>query len=149
MRRVETFSPCVFSAAVLTPSCRLASVNWTWIICTCPTLTLWQRCAPPTHTHEKALSVPRASDLLLFFHQSCHIGEEDEGGDQEGEEPSFEVRQTEMVWGDQGRGHRGVGEDAAPRPPSDHTVTSHPAHPPHPTLSTAYLSFPVSPAAVD
>ncbi|XP_031141122.1 ryanodine receptor 1b isoform X1 [Sander lucioperca] len=28
--------------------------------------------------------------------KSCHIGEDDEGGEQEGEEPSFEVRQTEM-----------------------------------------------------
>lgn len=37
--------------------------------------------------------------------QSCHMGEEDRGGEEEeeeeegGEEPSFEVRQNEMVWG--------------------------------------------------
>ncbi|GAA6079867.1 uncharacterized, partial [Tachysurus ichikawai] len=36
---------------------------------------------------------------------SCHIGEEARGGEEEeegGEEPSFEVRQNEMVWGVQG-----------------------------------------------
>lgn len=83
-------------------------------------------------------------DLLSILHQSCHIGEEDEGGEQEGEEPSFEVRQTEMVWGDQGRGDRGVSREATPHALSDHTVTSHSAHTPHhPTLATAYL-FPSS-----
>lgn len=75
--------------------------------------------------------------------QSCHIGEEDEGGEQEGEEPSFEVRQTEMVWGDQGKGGRGVSGEAAPHALSDYTMTSHSAHPPHPTLAT-FLFFSLS-----
>jgi len=79
--------------------------------------------------------------LSVIFLQSCHIGEEDEGGEQEGEEPSFEVRQTEMVWGDQGRGDRGVSGEATPPALSDHTMTSHSAHPPHLTLATAYLFF--------
>ncbi|KAK5929890.1 hypothetical protein CgunFtcFv8_011083 [Champsocephalus gunnari] len=39
--------------------------------------------------------------------KSCHIGEEDEGGDQEGEEPAFEVQQTELVWGGPGEGRQG------------------------------------------
>lgn len=73
--------------------------------------------------------------------QSCHIGEEDEGGEQEGEEPSFEVRQTEMVWGDQGKGGRGVSGEAAPYALSDYTMTSHSAHPPHPTLATFLFFF--------
>ncbi|MEQ2174508.1 hypothetical protein GOODEAATRI_008688, partial [Goodea atripinnis] len=49
-------------------------------------------------------------DKMIDDLSSCHIGEEDEGGELEGEEPSFEVRQTEMVWGDQGRGDRGEKE---------------------------------------
>lgn len=73
--------------------------------------------------------------------QSCHIGEEDEGGEQEGEEPSFEVRQTEMVWGDQGKGHRGVSGEATP-----HAVTTpghHTRHTPPPCYNISFLSLPV------
>ena len=43
------------------------------------------------------------------------MGEEDEGGEEEGE-PAFEVRQTEMVWGGQGLG---TGES-----PEKHLATS-------------------------
>ncbi|CAG5999078.1 unnamed protein product [Menidia menidia] len=46
---------------------------------------------------EKTYAGPPLSPVFpRFDSQSCHIGEEDEGGEQEGEEPSFEVRQTEM-----------------------------------------------------
>lgn len=69
--------------------------------------------------------------------QSCHIGEDDEGGDQEGEEPSFEVRQTEMVWGDQGRGDRGVSGEATPQAV---TPRHHTRHSPPPQL---FFSLPV------
>lgn len=80
--------------------------------------------------------------LAVVSLQSCHIGEEDEGGEQEGEEPSFEVRQTEMVWGDQGKGDRGLSGEATPHALSDHTMTSHSAHPPTPpTLATTFLFF--------
>lgn len=44
------------------------------------------------------------ANLTCLSAQSCHIGEEDEGGEEGGEEPSFEVRQTEMVWGGLGLG---------------------------------------------
>lgn len=57
--------------------------------------------------------------------QSCHIGEEDEGGEQNGEEPAFEVRQTEMVWGEPGDGDTGgeePAEIAAAPPPPTHAV---------------------------
>lgn len=78
--------------------------------------------------------------LGVFSLQSCHIGEEDEGGEQEGEEPSFEVRQTEMVWGDQGKGHRGVSGEATP-----HAVTTpghHTRHtPPHPHTLLQHFFF--------
>lgn len=36
--------------------------------------------------------------------QSCHLCEEDEGGEEVGDEAAFEVRQTEMVWGGLGLG---------------------------------------------
>lgn len=73
--------------------------------------------------------------------QSCHIGEEDEGGEQEGEEPSFEVRQTEMVWGDQGKGHRGVSGEATP-----HAVTTPGHHTRHTPPPPCYnISFFISP----
>lgn len=65
--------------------------------------------------------------------QSCHIGEEDEGGEQEGEEPSFEVRQTEMVWGDQGKGTQGS-QQRSSSPRNDHTRTHTGTPPPTPTL---------------
>lgn len=60
--------------------------------------------------------------------QSCHIGEEDEGGEQNGEEPAFEVRQTEMVWAEPGDGDTGGEEPAeiAAAPPThavNHTRT--------------------------
>ncbi|XP_016120179.1 ryanodine receptor 1-like, partial [Sinocyclocheilus grahami] len=45
--------------------------------------------------------------------KSCHIGEEDEVGEEGGEEPSFEVRQTEMVWGGLGLGPWESAEPAA------------------------------------
>ena len=51
---------------------------------------------------------------MLLSLQSCHIGEEDEGECEEGEEPAFEVRQTEMVWGEPGAGDGGA---ERPRPP--------------------------------
>lgn len=69
--------------------------------------------------------------------QSCHIGEEDEGGEQNGEEPSFEVRQTEMVWGGTrgwGHGAGGVGGDRSrpsPTHAANHTRTWHSPPPPH------------------
>lgn len=52
-----------------------------------------------------------SKDVSSVSHQSCHIGEEDEGGEQEGEEPSFEVRQTEMVWGGTRGGETGESAD--------------------------------------
>lgn len=74
--------------------------------------------------------------------QSCHIGEEDEGGEEEGEEPAFEVRQTEMVWGDQGKGTRGVSGAGTPQSLSDHTKPPHPAHsPPLPHAPSLPVSF--------
>lgn len=44
------------------------------------------------------------ANLTCLSLQSCHIGEEDEGGEEGGEEPAFEVRQAEMVWGGLGLG---------------------------------------------
>lgn len=78
--------------------------------------------------------------LTLCHLQSCHIGEEDEGGEQEGEEPSFEVRQTEMVWGTRGRDTGESAEKQLPTqwPHQDITLGT----PPTPTfLFHLFLSF--------
>lgn len=61
------------------------------------------------------IDVMRAN-LTYLSVQSCHIGEEDEGGEEGGEEPSFEVRQTEMVWGGLGLGPWESAEPAATAP---------------------------------
>ncbi len=53
------------------------------------------------------------ANLMYLSAQSCHIGEEDEGGEEGGEEPSFEVQQTEMVWGGLGLGPWESAEPAA------------------------------------
>ncbi|KAG9351878.1 hypothetical protein JZ751_023129 [Albula glossodonta] len=63
---------------------------------------------------EKETKPDPLHQLILHFsrtaltEKSCHIGEEDEGGEEEveggKEEMSFEVRQTEMVWGGRGLG---------------------------------------------
>lgn len=59
------------------------------------------------------IDVTRVANLTYLSVQSCHIGEEDEGGEEGGEEPSFEVRQTEMVWGGLGLGPWESAEPAA------------------------------------
>lgn len=48
---------------------------------------------------------------FIFFVQSCHIDEEEEGDEQNAEdEMSFEVRQSELVMGGQGQGTRNTVE---------------------------------------
>lgn len=83
------------------------------------------------------------SPLLGFISlQSCHIGEEDEGGEQEGEEPSFEVRQTEMVWGTRGRDTGESAEKQLPMQWPHHDIT--PGTPPHPNISLFISSCPIA-----
>lgn len=83
----------------------------------------------------------------FLLSQSCHIGEEDEGGEQNGEEPSFEVRQTEMVWGEPGDGTRGelakIAAAAPPprREPHKDTTLGTPPRPSPPPTTLLSLTF--------
>lgn len=72
--------------------------------------------------------------------QSCHMCEENEGGNQEGDEPSFEVRQTEMVWGGPGEGRRG--ESAKKQLPT-HWVTTPRQHTRHYPPPQIFSFFPI------
>ncbi len=65
------------------------------------------------------------ANLMYLSAQSCHIGEEDEGGEEGGEEPSFEVQQTEMVWGGPGAGAMGVSGASSYSYSSCHALSEH------------------------
>ena len=106
------------------------------------TTTFWEKNINVFHkTGVRLLKVLRYLWPAVVSPQSCHIGEEDEGGEQEGEEPSFEVRQTEMVWGDQGMGDRGVSGEATPHQWPHHDITL--AHPPLQPQRFSPYSLPV------
>lgn len=85
------------------------------------------------------------SFLCVVSLQSCHLGEDDEGGEQDGEEPSFEVRQTEMVWGDQGKGWQGrQWRSSSPRhqyPHGINTLAQTPQPTPQQTATIVFFSF--------
>lgn len=91
----------------------LIQITFTWHM-----LTLWQRWVI-TEGFDPGLMFDRYFKMLDFFSrpsfaQSCHIGEEEEGGDEMVEnaedEMSFEVRQSELVMGGQGLGTRNTVE---------------------------------------
>lgn len=83
--------------------------------------------------------------VCVCLSQSCHIGEEDEGGEEvEGgeDEMSFEVRQTELVWGGRGLGNRGVTGAAAPHAPRVYIRHCTPCTPPAPSPPPHPRPFP-------